>query len=393
MQRRASLPAFLAAFALVVVGCTHRTARVSGPPGPSFELTALVAQPQQALGKPGDVSGYVDSVELLELPDKQVALQLRLTSEQRPQLDPLEGATLLPMDHTLEQLESALCDAVESDAPVLPNQQYANIAMHLQAQSARLRALNFSLRAEGHPAAGKALATFATGTQATAQAFQLLAPQGSLENQTPVFLPDDSDPFRDGLLLASQALQNCITGVLAVSEQIAARTVAAAPISQSTSVHRLLAQRELSVSSGWQARINSQPELAEHYDQVAALIGQLADAVQKLREGATAMHRAFLYTPPVAAFAPRAILRCAYIGYNAAVLQECARRLEHVRYRHQIRIHGILRRGSLREELDVLWLEMIAISIDGITLDVRHADQSKASRFYDFLFPEEDKSS
>ena len=80
-------------------------------------------------------------------------------------------------------------------------------------------------------------------------------------------------------------------------------------------------------------------------------------------------------------------LRCAYYGYNGRMLKECSDKLMQTG-RHPVKIHGLLVRKNLREEMDIIWLKINFIEIDGIMLNVAYGEGSNtmrnASKFYNW---------
>ena len=69
-------------------------------------------------------------------------------------------------------------------------------------------------------------------------------------------------------------------------------------------------------------------------------------------------------------------LKCAYIGYNDSILRDCFRKVNQLGEDGEIIVRGRLIKGNYREEVNILWMKMESISVDGLTIDLAYDDRS-----------------
>jgi len=69
-------------------------------------------------------------------------------------------------------------------------------------------------------------------------------------------------------------------------------------------------------------------------------------------------------------------LKCAYIGYNDSILRDCFRKVNQLGEDGEIIVRGRLIKGNYREEVNILWVKMESISVDGLTIDLAYDDRS-----------------
>ena len=61
-------------------------------------------------------------------------------------------------------------------------------------------------------------------------------------------------------------------------------------------------------------------------------------------------------------------LKCAYYGNNSSHLQRASAKLKHIKGKYPITIYGQLSNENLLEQVDVTWMKISAIELDGLTI-------------------------
>ena len=156
--------------------------------------------------------------------------------------------------------------------------------------------------------------------------------------------------------------------------------------------YALLSIGDMFEAKRWESK-KSRAEISEHqFDVLSKSYSLMGEGVNDMYDGYQELGKGIMIKTdesetPIKFIYPT--LKCAYIGYNKFVLNDCENKVRQLGDNGVVTIKGRLVRGNLHEQLNLLWLKMESVTVDNLTIDLAHNESSSAWRnltnFYDWM--------
>ena len=156
--------------------------------------------------------------------------------------------------------------------------------------------------------------------------------------------------------------------------------------------YALLSIGDMFEAKRWESKKNH-AEISEHqFDVLSNGFNLVGDGVNNIYNGYYKLGKGVtikVETAETLGTAHYPTLKCAYIGYNKFVLNDCESKVKQLGDNGIVTVRGRLIRGNLHEQLNLLWLKMESVTVDDLTIDLAHNETSSTWRnltnFYDWM--------
>ena len=388
---------------------TRNTRRSQQLPGRT--VGNLLADPQPHVNRQIAISGLVRDAQIKPVSRDLTLLSLHVSEAgtstpefstspypgQAAVVDPLgQGAALL------RQASENVHDVPFQDLEPDPIEQ---ISYDLRTAASQMQALSLFYQAEGMPEIGVAINQIAVGYRQVGEAYgaiamvaRYIADPSTADDRGNVVdnarISGDAQPaqrFQAYILMAAEELLNAVEFLIANRDEI-----------DSSSIrfdHReLTSQIGLALHSvghvleaeAWQYRKLHEPGLERDFREMSRVFVNLGEGIASINSGFRALGEQLDIQFPNMVFDSRGLtmLRCAYVGYNKRVLEDCRTKLAQLDGNEPITVHGRLIHGNLLEEMNLLWVKMESVTLDGLTINLAYDDGKNSmhnvAAFYDW---------
>jgi hypothetical protein len=393
----------------VTARMTRRTRR--SPQLPDRSIGNVLADPQPHVNRQIAISGLVRDAQIKPVSHDRTLLSLHVkdTDTNTPEIsaspypgqaavtDPLgQGATLL------RQASENVRDVPFQDLEADPIEQ---ISYDLRTAASQTKALSLFYQAEGMPEIAAAIDQIAVGYRQVGEAYGTIAMVARYiadptatdggrdvgDNARVVVDVQPAERFQTYILMAAQELLKAVDFLIANRDGI--------DRSSFRFDHgKLTSQIGLALHSvgyvleaeAWQYRKLHEPGLERDFREMSQVFVNLGEGIASINGGFRALGEQLDIQFPRIVFDSRGLtmLRCAYVGYNKAVLEDCRAKLAQLDGNEPITVHGRLIHGNLLEEMNLLWVKMESVTLDGLTINLAYDDGTNSihnmAAFYDW---------
>lgn len=305
-----------------------------------------------------------------------------------------QDAVAMRLDRGAELLGDAARQVRHVHFQALAADPIERISYDLQSASSQMMALSLYYQSRKMPDIGAAIKRISDGYRQVGEAYITIA-NVSRGTSATSDLPDtpklqplvvDAEPtkeFQGAILQAARELLDAADFLIEHRDQIDSPDLRYDYAALSTEIGLSLhSVGHLLAAEAWQYRKNREPQLEQDFQDMSEVFVQLGSGITNINDGfrelGVVLHAAF----PTIVFQDdgTVTLRCAYVGYNEDMLRNCQLKLDQLNNRDPVIVHGRLLRGNLMEEMDLLWLRMDSVTVDGMTINLGYKDDSSSRR-------------
>jgi len=410
MPVRTLVPAVLLAAVIMASGCRHARVAVVIPAADTAPQTrkirsaavdhtvdSIIANPTPYLNRDVTVSGIVRNVEtekhakgltVLTMEVKDVSsLNVEIDAdENRPQL--------LFADHlrsTADHLRTAVTDYQMVPVDV---EAFEQLSYSLRIAGSKVSALSHYFRAQDMMNTGDAVEQVAKGYFEFGEAFATIAEIGketpaTIELEKSVIEDDvvttveETKAFQDNMISAASELLRIAELLIDQRRQLSSAEVLFEYRSITRNIgYTLRSVGDILEADAWAFRKTRNRDAEKDYREISRAFRLLGEGITNINGGFRDLGEklAARYEPGVMRDDSFPTLKCAYIGYNKDILRDCAAKVDQLGGKDPIIIHGRLHKGNLREQVDLLWLNMHSVTLDGLTINLAYDDETSTRK-------------
>ena len=363
-----------------------------------LSIDEVLSHPEDHIDRNVTIIGVVDELQLKKNSKgfRILGIDLRDTNNTIPVENVKENIIRL---NVLEQLNSIgellVQSAQDIELSSLEVTVFEDLSYDLKINGNRIRALGNFFRSKEKLKVGDDLELIADGFLKLGDAFYSfsnLAAEYELEasiEQVDI-LPNinvqknDTNDFQDTIKTVCNELSDLANTLIENRSQLLSGNLVIGHNNSSNSQgYALLSIGDMFEAKRWESK-KSHAEISEHQFDVLSsgfnLVGlgvkDIYSGYRELGKGVT-LKAGGTVTRKIDAYPT---LKCAYIGYNKFVLNDCESKVKQLGENGVVTVRGRLVRGNLHEQLNLLWLKMESVTVDNLTIDLAHNETSPTWR-------------
>ncbi len=388
---------------------SHKSSKIDVLPAESrLEISQVLSNPNKYINKDVEISAYVNGIKLKDMARGLNLLELTLRQHSFNDIRTIE---LVKKDYRkinlagrLNTINNLIIDAAkEVEKEGFDETTYLHLSYDLNIYGNKIRALSHYFKSksmtdvgnsievigEGYLKLGSALSSFSTVSKSI---------EFWTENQTDVFAkevahdPQTSNKFNNDIVEALGEL-NQLADLLILNryEVLNHKLIFEFKKTDTNNAYSILSYGELFKARSWEHLKLNDRSLENKYKQVSRGFLSLGEGMNEIYDGFYSLSNRLAAEIPVidVGTSPLSVLKCAYIGYNDHILKDCLTKMDQLGQDGEVTVLGKFIKGNYREEINVMWLKLESIEIDGLTIDLAYDDASSTlkniSHFYDWF--------
>ncbi len=362
----------------------------------------VLADPRPHVNQQVAISGLVRDAQIKTVSHDLMLLSLHVsdTGVDTPEISassyPGQAAVVNPLGRgatLLRQASESVRDIPFQDLEADPIEQ---ISYDLRAAASQMKALSLFYQAEGMPEIGVAIDQIAAGYRQVGEAYGTIAmvarhiaeptvtdDRGNIGNVRVVVDVQPAQRFQEYILRAAEELLKAVDFLIANRDQIDSDSVRFDHGELSGQIGLALhSVGHVLEAEAWQYRKLHEPGLERDFREMSRVFVDLGEGIASINGGFRALGEQLDVQFPSIVFDSRGLtmLRCAYVGYNRRVLEDCRAKLAQLEGSDSITVHGRLIHGNLLEEMNLLWVKMESLTLDGLTINLAYDDDTSSMR-------------
>jgi len=378
---------------------------------PDRTVGNVLADPQPHVNRQITISGLVRDTQLKPVSHDLTLLSLHVsdtgtnTTQISASPHPAQASVVAPLGQgatLLRQASENVHDVPFQDLEADPIEQ---ISYDLRAAASQMKALSLFYQAAGMPEIGVAIDQIAVGYRQVGEAYGTIA-MVARHIAAPTVTNDRGDVvdnariggdmqpakrFQTYILMAAQELLKAVDFLIANRDGIDRSSIRFDHSELTSQIGLALhSVGHVLEAEAWQYRKHHEPGLERDFREMSRVFVNLGEGIASINGGFRALGEQLDIQFPSIVFASRnlTMLRCAYVGYNKRVLEDCQAKLAQLDGNESITVHGRLIHGNLLEEMNLLWVKMESVTLDGLTINLAYDDGTGSmhnmAAFYDW---------
>ena len=371
----------------------------------------VLANPQPHINRQVAISGLVRDAQIKRVSHDLTLLSLHVsdTGADTPEIFaspyPGQAAVVNPLGQgatLLRQASENVRDVPFQDLEADPIEQ---ISYDLRAAGSQMKALSLFYQAEGMPEIGLAIDQIAAGYRQVGEAYGTIAmvaryivepsatdDHGNVVANVRITLDvQPAQRFQAYILMAAEELLKAVDFLIENRDEIDSDSFRFDHSELTGQIGLALhSVGHVLEAEAWQYRKLHQPDLERDFREMSRVFVNLGEGIASINGGFRALGEQLDVQFPSIVFDSRGLtmLRCAYVGYNKRVLEDCRAKLAQLDGSDPVTVHGRLIHGNLLEEMNLLWVKMESVTLDGLTINLAYDDGTNSMRnmaaFYDW---------